>query len=80
MVIRDVPPLRRMVLFPAGDVDDHLQVVEEDRTEWTDTVGDDFGRAQDSRFVGKVLAREESERVDVGKCARGADVPRRLAR
>lgn len=71
LVIRNVPPLRRMVLFPAGDVDDHLQVVEEDRTEWTGTVGDDFGRAQDSRFVRKVLAREESDRWMCGNACVG---------
>lgn len=55
LVIRNVPPFRRMVLFPTGDVDDHLQIPEQNRAERTGTVGDELCGSDDSRFVCKVL-------------------------
>jgi hypothetical protein len=55
LVIRHVPPLRRMVLFPARDVDDHLQIPKENRAKGAGTVGEQVGGADDSRFMGKVL-------------------------
>lgn len=55
LVIRNVPPFRSVVFLAAGDVYDHLQFVEEDRSERTGAVSDELGGSQNSGFVSKVL-------------------------
>lgn len=60
LVIRNVSPFRRMVLLATGDVDDHLEIPEQDRTEGTGSVGDELSGTDDSWFMGKVLKRKVS--------------------
>jgi hypothetical protein len=76
LVIRNIPPFSSVVFLSAGNVDDHLQIVEEDRSERAGAVGDELGSSQNSGFVSKVLTN-----ASVGnKGALRKNPPQRLAR